>query len=39
MGNNTQSRKWSHVINNPQECGLDHSAIVEILRKFSPAYF
>ena len=39
MGNNTQSRKWSLVINNPQECGLDHSAIVEILRKFSPAYF
>ncbi len=39
MGNNTQSRKWSLVINNPQECGLDHSAIVEILRRFSPAYF
>lgn len=39
MGNNTQSRKWSLVINNPQECGLDHSAVVEILRKFSPAYF
>ena len=39
MGNNTQSRKWSLVINNPQECGLDHGAIVEILRKFSPAYF
>lgn len=39
MGNNTQSRKWSLVINNPPECGLDHSAIVEILRKFSPAYF
>lgn len=39
MGNNTQSRKWSLVINNPQECGLDHSTIVEILRKFSPAYF
>lgn len=39
MGNNTQSRKWSLVINNPQECGLDHSGIVEILRKFSPAYF
>ena len=39
MGNNTQSRKWSLVINNPQECGLDHSTIAEILRKFSPAYF
>ena len=39
MGNNTQSRKWSLVINNPQECDLDHSTIAEILRKFSPAYF
>ncbi len=27
MGNNTQSRKWSLVINNPLEAGLDHAAI------------
>lgn len=39
MGNNTQSRKWSLVINNPLEAGLDHAAIREILRRFSPAYF
>ena len=39
MGNNTQSRKWSLVINNPLEAGLDHSAIREILPRFSPAYF
>lgn len=39
MGNNTQSRKWSLVINNPLEAGLDHSAIREILHRFSPAYF
>ena len=39
MGNNTQSRKWSLVINNPLEAGLDHFAIREILHRFSPAYF
>ena len=39
MGNNTQSRKWTMVINNPLEAGLDHNAIIEILHKFSPAYF
>ena len=39
MGNNTQSRKWSLVINNPLEAGLDHAAIREILHRFSPAYF
>ena len=39
MGNNTQSRKWSLVINNPLEAGLDHTAIREILHRFSPAYF
>ena len=39
MGNNTQSRQWSLVINNPLEAGLDHAAIREILHRFSPAYF
>ena len=39
MGNNTQSRKWALVINNPLEAGLDHAAIREILYRFSPAYF
>ena len=29
MGNNSQSRKWSLVINNPLEAGLDHTAISE----------
>ena len=39
MGNNTQSRKWALVINNPAEAGLDHEAITEILHRFSPVYF
>ena len=39
MENNTQSRKWALVINNPLEAGLDHVAIREILYRFSPAYF
>lgn len=39
MGNNSQSRKWTLVINNPSEAGLDHSAIKEILQRFSPAYY
>lgn len=39
MGNNTQSRKWSIVQNNPQDCGLTHEAVAEILNLFSPAYF
>lgn len=38
MGNNQQSRKWALVINNPLEAGLDHSALVNILQKFYPAY-
>ena len=38
MGNNSQSRKWALVINNPLEAGLDHSTIKEILQRFSPAY-
>ncbi len=39
MANNTQSRKWLMVINNPSEAGLDHSAISEIVQKFYPVYF
>lgn len=39
MANNTQSRKWLMVINNPSEGGLDHSAISEIVQKFCPVYF
>ena len=39
MGNNSQSRKWALVINNPLEAGLDHSTIKEILQRFSPAYY
>lgn len=37
--NNTQSRKWELVINNPLEAGLDHTAIREILHRFSLDYF
>lgn len=39
MANNTQSRKWLMVINNPSEVGLNHSAISEIVQKFCPVYF
>lgn len=39
MANNTQSRKWLMVINNPSEAGLDHSTISEIVQKFCPVYF
>ena len=39
MGCNTQARKWALVINNPQEAGLDHSKLAELLRRFSPRYF
>ncbi|RGX54678.1 viral replication protein [Anaerotruncus sp. AF02-27] len=39
MANNSQARKWALVINNPQECGLDHDAITAILQRFSPDYF
>lgn len=37
--NNSQSRKWALVINNPLECGLNHKAITELLMKFFPNYF
>jgi len=36
---NTQARKWTLVINNPCDCGLDHEAITEILKRFLPDYF
>jgi len=39
MANNSQSRKWTLTINNPQECGLTHEVITEILLRFSPDYF
>ena len=36
MENNTQSRKWALVVNNPLEAGLDHAAIREIRRSAQP---
>lgn len=36
---NSQSRKWSLVINNPLECGFDHNTICERLMLFFPDYF
>lgn len=39
MASNSQSRKWSLVINNPKSVGLDHEAIKEILAKFAPQYY
>lgn len=39
MGNNTQSRKWALVINNPKDAELDHAAVREILSRFSLAYY
>ncbi len=39
MGANSQSRKWALVINNPLEAELDHSAIKNILHRFSLRYF
>lgn len=39
MANNSQSRKWALVINNPLDAGLDHTAIAAILALFSPAYY
>lgn len=37
--NNSQSRKWALVINNPQECGFTHDVIKDIAMKFFPDYF
>ena len=39
MAENTQSRKWVLTINNPQDCGLTHDTITEILSRFCPDYF
>lgn len=40
MGSNSQSRKWTLILNNPIEsAGLDHEVITEILKRFSPDYF
>ncbi len=37
--NNSQSRKWTLVINNPLDCGFDHNRICNILMRFFPDYF
>lgn len=34
-----QSKKWLLVINNPQDCGLDHGRLKEILSLFRPLYY
>lgn len=39
MSTNAQARKWALVLNHPQECGLSHVAIAELLARFSPAYY
>ena len=39
MGNNSQSRKWALVLNNPLEYGMDHQMIVDILKRFSLTYY
>ena len=40
MGNNnSQSRKWLAVVNNPKDCGITHDVLIEILMMFSPDYF
>lgn len=36
---NSQSRKWTLVINNPNECEFTHERICEIMMKFFPDYF
>jgi len=36
---NSQSRKWSLVINNPHDCGLNQDVIIEKLMLFFPNYF
>lgn len=37
--NNSQSRKWNLVINNPDTVGLTHEAIEDKLMLFSPRYY
>ena len=39
MASNPQSRKWMLTINNPQDCGLDHSGMQSLLNLFCPDYF
>ena len=39
MAANPQSRKWMLTINNPQDCGLDHSGMQRLLSLFCPDYF
>ena len=39
MKDNTQSRKWALVINNPQDAGLDHATISNRIQRFRPTYF
>lgn len=34
-----QSKKWLLVINNPQDCGLDHGRLKELLSLFHPLYY
>lgn len=36
---NPQSKKWLLVINHPQDCGLDHERLKEILSLFHPLYY
>ncbi len=35
----TQSRKWTLVINNPEEHGFTTERIIELLHLFNPDYF
>lgn len=39
MANNSQSRKWTLTVNNPQSVGLSHEVIEDKLRLFSPRYY
>jgi len=39
MVTNEQGRKWLLTINNPQDCGLTHEAIIEKLLLFSLTYY
>lgn len=39
MANNSQSRKWALVINNPEKVGFTHEIIIEKLMQFVPTYF
>lgn len=39
MASNQQSRKWMLTINNPRDCGLDQSKLIEILGQFCLDYF